>query len=195
MRPNVKFVSPICDLISERKNRGNFFIRKKTIPGGHSDSAGGQFRPKKIVPKPNFFIKTWQNRVFEVQMSNCLVIFRTKNFHTWKMKKMLPKKEKKYEKYDNANFSRFLSAGVKIEFKIAKNRSHWYFTWKNMKFSFIKSAQKMTFLAQKIRFFCITFETYATVRFGSSAGLVWCLKYIFGMTKKRFSHGESQANS
>ena len=43
---------------------------------------------------------------------------------------------------------------------------------KNMKFSFIKSAQKMTFLAQKIRFFCITFETYATVRFGSSAGLV-----------------------
>ena len=34
MGPNVKFVSPICDLISERKNRGNFFIRKKTIPGG-----------------------------------------------------------------------------------------------------------------------------------------------------------------
>ena len=34
MGPNVKFVSPICDLISKRKNRGNFFIRKKTIPGG-----------------------------------------------------------------------------------------------------------------------------------------------------------------
>ena len=34
MGPNVKFVSPICDLIFERKNRGNFFIRKKTIPGG-----------------------------------------------------------------------------------------------------------------------------------------------------------------
>ena len=34
MGPNVKFVSPICDLLSERKNRGNFFIRKKTIPGG-----------------------------------------------------------------------------------------------------------------------------------------------------------------
>ena len=31
MGPNVKFVSPICDLISERKNRGNFCIRKKTI--------------------------------------------------------------------------------------------------------------------------------------------------------------------
>ena len=31
MGPNVKFVSPICDLIFERKNRGNFFIRKKTI--------------------------------------------------------------------------------------------------------------------------------------------------------------------
>ena len=25
MGPNVKFVSHICDLISERKNRGNFF--------------------------------------------------------------------------------------------------------------------------------------------------------------------------
>ena len=33
MGPNVKFVSPICDLISKRKNRGNFFIHKKTIPG------------------------------------------------------------------------------------------------------------------------------------------------------------------
>ena len=33
MGPNVKFVSPICDLICKRKNRGNFFIRKKTIPG------------------------------------------------------------------------------------------------------------------------------------------------------------------
>ena len=32
MGPNVKFVSHICDLTSERKNRGNFFIRKKTIP-------------------------------------------------------------------------------------------------------------------------------------------------------------------
>ena len=31
MGPNVKFVSPISDLIFERKNRGNFFIRKKTI--------------------------------------------------------------------------------------------------------------------------------------------------------------------
>ena len=29
---NVKFVLPICDFIFERKNRGNFFIRKKTIP-------------------------------------------------------------------------------------------------------------------------------------------------------------------
>ena len=34
MGPNVKFVSPNYDLISERKNRGHFFIRKKTIPGG-----------------------------------------------------------------------------------------------------------------------------------------------------------------
>ena len=31
MGPNVKFVSPICDHISERKNRGNFFYLKKTI--------------------------------------------------------------------------------------------------------------------------------------------------------------------
>ena len=34
MGPNVKFVSPICDLISERKIGVIFFIRKKTIPGG-----------------------------------------------------------------------------------------------------------------------------------------------------------------
>ena len=34
MGPNVKFVSPICDLISERKTGVIFFIRKKTIPGG-----------------------------------------------------------------------------------------------------------------------------------------------------------------
>ena len=38
--PNVKFVSPICDLISKRKNRGNFFIRKKTIPGGGGPRGG-----------------------------------------------------------------------------------------------------------------------------------------------------------
>ena len=31
MGPNVKFVSPICDLISERKIGVSFFIRKKTI--------------------------------------------------------------------------------------------------------------------------------------------------------------------
>ena len=92
--------------------------------GAHSDSAGGQFRLKRIVLKPNFFIKTWQNRVFKVQFSNCWVIFMTKNFHTWKMKKMLLKKEQKNEKYKNANFSSFLSTGVKIEFRIAKNRSH-----------------------------------------------------------------------
>ena len=48
----------------------------------------------------------------------------TKNFHTWKMKKMLLKKEQKYEKYKNANFSSFLSTGVKIELRIAKKRSH-----------------------------------------------------------------------
>ena len=41
MGPNVKFVSPICDLIFERKNRGNFFIRKKTIPGGGGGTRGG----------------------------------------------------------------------------------------------------------------------------------------------------------
>ena len=41
MGPNVKFVSHICDLISERKNRGNFFIRKKTIPG-----VGGEGGPR-----------------------------------------------------------------------------------------------------------------------------------------------------
>ena len=40
MGPNVKFVSPICDLISERKNRGNFHIYKKTIPGGGGPRGG-----------------------------------------------------------------------------------------------------------------------------------------------------------
>ena len=40
MGPNVKFVSPICDLIFERKKRGNYFIRKKTIPG-EGDPRGG----------------------------------------------------------------------------------------------------------------------------------------------------------
>ena len=34
MGPNVKFVSHICDLISERKNRGNFFNPKKDYTGG-----------------------------------------------------------------------------------------------------------------------------------------------------------------
>ena len=48
----------------------------------------------------------------------------TKNFNTWKMKKMLLKKEQKNEKYKNDNFSSFLSTGVKIEFRIAKNRSY-----------------------------------------------------------------------
>ena len=42
MGPNVKFVSHICDLIFERKNRGNFFIRKKTIPGGGSEGGFGK---------------------------------------------------------------------------------------------------------------------------------------------------------
>ena len=41
MGPNVKFVSPICDLISERKIGVIFFIRKKTIPGGEGGSEGG----------------------------------------------------------------------------------------------------------------------------------------------------------
>ena len=41
MGPNVKLVSPICDLISKRKNRGNFFIRKKTIPGGRGGGPRG----------------------------------------------------------------------------------------------------------------------------------------------------------
>ena len=41
MGPNVKFVSPICGLISERKNGVNFHIRKKTIPGGGGEVRGG----------------------------------------------------------------------------------------------------------------------------------------------------------
>ena len=45
MGPNVKFVSHICDLISERKNRGNFFILKKTIPEGGSEGGGFGKRP------------------------------------------------------------------------------------------------------------------------------------------------------
>ena len=40
MGPNAKFVSHICDLNSERKNRGNFFIRKKTIPMGGGGPRG-----------------------------------------------------------------------------------------------------------------------------------------------------------
>ena len=47
----------------------------------------------------------------------------SKNFHTQKMKKMLLKKEQKYGKNENVKFSKFLSAGVKIEFGILKNRS------------------------------------------------------------------------
>ena len=151
--------------------------------------------PKKIVLKPSFFIKTGQNRVFEVQFGNCWVILMTKNFHTRKMKKMLLKKEQKYGKNENVNFLKFLSADVKIEFKIAKNSSYWYFTYKNIKFKLFKNAPKIDIVAPKNCFFSISFKTYATVRFGSSAVLIWCLKYIFGMTKKRFSHGKGQANS
>ena len=64
-----------------------------------------------------------------------------------------------------------------------------------MPFRLIKRAPKIDFLAKVCLIFCIIFERYITVRFGWSAGLVRCPKYIFGMTKKRFSHGESQANS
>ena len=49
MGPNVKFVSPICDLISERKNRGNFQIYKKTIPGGGGPRGGLAKDRKKYV--------------------------------------------------------------------------------------------------------------------------------------------------
>ena len=55
MGPNVKFVSPICDLIFERKNRGNFFIRKKTIPGGEG-VRGGVWQ--KTIRNTDFFFGT-----------------------------------------------------------------------------------------------------------------------------------------
>ena len=87
-------------------------------PAPHSDSAGGQFRLKQIVLKPNFFIKTWQNRVFKVQFSNCWVIFMTKNFHTWKMKKMLLKKEQKNIKMPN--FQVFCQLVSKLSLELQK---------------------------------------------------------------------------
>ena len=53
MGPSVKFVLAIIDSIS-KKNRGNFFIRKKTIPGG--GVRGGVWQ--KTIRNTNFFFGT-----------------------------------------------------------------------------------------------------------------------------------------
>ena len=59
-----------------------------------------------------------------MQFGSCWVFLMSKNFHTQKMKKMLLKKEQKYGKNENVKFSKFLSAGVKIEVRVAKYRSY-----------------------------------------------------------------------
>ena len=54
MGPNVKFISPICDLISERKIGVIFVIRKKTIRGGGGGPGGGLAKDHK---KYGFFFR------------------------------------------------------------------------------------------------------------------------------------------
>ena len=53
-------------------------------------------------------------------MSNCLVIFRTKNFHTWKMKKMLPIKRKNMKNMIMQIFQGFCQLVSKLSLKLQK---------------------------------------------------------------------------
>ena len=63
MRPSVKFVLAIIDSISKKKMGVNFFIRKKTIPGGGGPRGGLAKNHKKYVffPEPFPWVKMCQN--------------------------------------------------------------------------------------------------------------------------------------